>query len=452
MSPDPADVADVASLSLVLQHAPVILFATDLDGRITLSTGQGLHALGIRPHEMVGQNIRSRTAPWGDVGSLIDRAFDGGVVSGTYMRADRHYQLVIQPLLRPDGQQIGITGVAIDITPQVQATRQAEALLRLSEMLDEAHSRPTLRETLSAALKTLADFMPLDFLILWAPQDGEYRATAWYGPLPEAVSAYARQGVATASALRWTRTAGGTYLTDEEVPPALRALGVTGIAVLPLPGGVADTPTLLCAYRLQEGPPWTLQEQTLLQAAVRSIAVLQARRQHLHDLEEAALTDPLTRLPNRRAFDQDLADALSRPERQQGPLGLLITDIDGLKAVNDTQGHERGDELLRTFAAALRAVLREGDRCYRLGGDEFAVLLPAVGEDSIPTLLTRLERTLELLRYEGFPDVRASGGGAVFPDEASTGSALLHLADQRMYHVKATRQERTGRTGTRKPG
>lgn len=84
-----------------------------------------------------------------------------------------------------------------------------------------------------------------------------------------------------------------------------------------------------------------------MQAAARSITVLQTRRAHLQAMEDAALTDPLTRLANRRAFDRDVVAALLRSQRYGLPLGLLIAGIDDLKAVNDTHGHDRGDVLLR---------------------------------------------------------------------------------------------------------
>lgn len=101
-------------------------------------------------------------------------------------------------------------------------------------------------------------------------------------------------------------------------------------------------------------------------------------RESTHHLRTLAFNDPLTGLPNRRAFDDDLAREVSRARRHRHPLSLAITDIDGLKQVNDRDGHAAGDELLRRVAGLLRTALRREDVAYRIGGDEFALLLPAI--------------------------------------------------------------------------
>lgn len=446
MSRDRAVGSTGLSLSLILQHAPVILFATDMDGCITFADGQGLQALGFQPQDMLGRRVIDVYAPWGDASGLMAPALAGHAVTGVYGWGDRHYHVHLQPLHSPAGHQVGLTGVAVDITPHALAARHTETLLQLSGMLDDAQARPTLRGTLCAALEALSACVPLDFLILWERQGAAYAASAWHGALPEVLHGFARHGVATAAVRRHVVTSAAAFWTGRAVPAPLRELGLAGVARLPLRGRPGGAPTVLCAYRMQPGVPWTAQERALLQAAVRSIAALQARRVHLQAMEDAALIDSLTRLPNRRAFEHDYPAALTRSRRQGVPLGLLITDIDGLKAVNDTHGHDRGDDLLRAFAVALRGALRDGERCYRLGGDEFAALLPAVAPEHIAVILTRLKRALDVLRHEGFPDVRASVGIAIFPDEASEAGAVLHLADQRMYQAKAARRlnERSG--------
>jgi diguanylate cyclase (GGDEF)-like protein/putative nucleotidyltransferase with HDIG domain len=93
-------------------------------------------------------------------------------------------------------------------------------------------------------------------------------------------------------------------------------------------------------------------------------------------LEKEALSDSLTGLGNHRAFQEDLARELARSETRGEPLGIVLLDVDGLKTVNDTNGHQAGDELIMGVSAALRATLRQRDVAYRIGGDEFAVLLP----------------------------------------------------------------------------
>ncbi len=100
-----------------------------------------------------------------------------------------------------------------------------------------------------------------------------------------------------------------------------------------------------------------------------------ATKTELRRLEHAALTDNLTGLRNHRAFQEDVSRELKRRERHETPLSLAMIDLDGLKSVNDTQGHQAGDEHLKIVALYLRETARGSDAAYRLGGDEFAVVL-----------------------------------------------------------------------------
>jgi len=115
-----------------------------------------------------------------------------------------------------------------------------------------------------------------------------------------------------------------------------------------------------------------------------------AWEQELERLAEAAMTDPLTGLRNHRAFQEDLARELQRVARSGVPLALMVLDIDDLKALNDAQGHQAGDDRLRTFADALRSTIRGTDCAYRTGGDEFAVILPGTDAAGAVELADRL--------------------------------------------------------------
>jgi diguanylate cyclase (GGDEF)-like protein len=115
-----------------------------------------------------------------------------------------------------------------------------------------------------------------------------------------------------------------------------------------------------------------------------------AVREATHHLRTLAFVDPLTGLPNRRAFDGDLARETSRARRHGHVLSLAMLDVDGLKATNDRLGHEAGDNLLRTVAMLLRSALRNEDVAYRIGGDEFAVLLPDIDATDESFLRDRL--------------------------------------------------------------
>ena len=113
---------------------------------------------------------------------------------------------------------------------------------------------------------------------------------------------------------------------------------------------------------------------------LREAAALDLERAEMHQLygqaRRAALVDGLTGLGNHRAFQDELAFQLEEAQWQGTPLALLVFDVDGLKAVNDGNGHGAGDRLLAAVGQITAAILRRGDRAFRVGGDEFAVILP----------------------------------------------------------------------------
>jgi diguanylate cyclase (GGDEF)-like protein len=108
-----------------------------------------------------------------------------------------------------------------------------------------------------------------------------------------------------------------------------------------------------------------------------TVILLRFRRRELARLSQAAITDPLTGLRNHRAFQEDLARELQRVGRSGEPLSLVMLDLDDLKSINDTLGHQAGDERLQDLARAIGSCRRATDVAYRVGGDEFAVILPA---------------------------------------------------------------------------
>lgn len=158
-------------------------------------------------------------------------------------------------------------------------------------------------------------------------------------------------------------------------------------------------------------------------------------------LEYLAQYDQLTNLPNRRLLHDRLHQALSIAERKKQSLGLLILDLDGFKAVNDTLGHRIGDLLLIQTAKRLLQCVRESDTVARLGGDEFVVLLPDSKTADNITSITRkiLAELASPFNIEGNEVVvSASVGVTMYPDDGSDAETLLKNADTAMYHIKET--------------
>ena len=99
------------------------------------------------------------------------------------------------------------------------------------------------------------------------------------------------------------------------------------------------------------------------------------------EMQFLAEHDPLTRLLNRRAFNERLEQEVSRSMRYGHPMALVLCDLNGFKALNDRNGHAAGDEALEVVGGVLTACLRTADAAFRIGGDEFALILPETGED-----------------------------------------------------------------------
>ncbi len=158
----------------------------------------------------------------------------------------------------------------------------------------------------------------------------------------------------------------------------------------------------------------------------------QASENHRH-----ARHDPLTGLPNRRAFFEHAGEAL-RGQTPNEPCAVMIIDLDRFKEVNDTLGHHSGDLLLQAVALRIREAVRDGDVVSRLGGDEFAVLLRAASEQTTHDVARRIGAALEQRFNVGGAtmDIEASIGIALSPDHGVDVDALLQRADLAMYRAK----------------
>ncbi|WP_333659547.1 diguanylate cyclase [Meiothermus cerbereus] len=162
----------------------------------------------------------------------------------------------------------------------------------------------------------------------------------------------------------------------------------------------------------------------------------------LHDvrihrlLEEAALTDSLTGLPNRRAFDKVLSEELERAVRYGYPLSLAIMDLKGFKAVNDKLGHATGDLALIRVAQLLEEERRGGDHLFRWGGDEFAAIFPHTDKGEALVVAKRYAQIIESISF-GQQRLGVSIGLAAYPEDGSNPDKLLVAADNRMYEAKA---------------
>jgi diguanylate cyclase (GGDEF)-like protein len=152
---------------------------------------------------------------------------------------------------------------------------------------------------------------------------------------------------------------------------------------------------------------------------------------------DSARRDRLTRLWNSRYLHEALEGEIHRCRRYARPFGLLIVDLDGFKAVNDTAGHEAGDRVLQAVGRVIRENCRVTDIPARLGGDEFAVLLPEASRLTVPRYALKLVDLIGRAPLPpGLPRVTASVGGVAFERAPDSVEAALGAADEAMYAAK----------------
>jgi two-component system, cell cycle response regulator len=145
--------------------------------------------------------------------------------------------------------------------------------------------------------------------------------------------------------------------------------------------------------------------------------------------------DFLTQLSGREAFQSFLEHALSAAKEAAEPLSLVMVDIDHFKSVNDSRGHQIGDDVLRAVALRLQRVARAKGETFRYGGEEFAIVLLNHSSDEALTVAERARRELSATPVAGVP-VTASFGVACYPDHGSETATLTRAADQAMYAAK----------------
>jgi diguanylate cyclase (GGDEF)-like protein len=183
-----------------------------------------------------------------------------------------------------------------------------------------------------------------------------------------------------------------------------------------------------------------------------AIAILNAR---LHEaVSYQARSDSLTGLPNRRALDEHLDEEINRSKRSGIPFSVVMMDLDGFKIINDTLGHEAGDEVLCSISRLFQKALRATDFLARYGGDEMTIILPATNWPQVLVVTDKIQQELSQLFFEMAGgekfNLSVTGGVAVYPHHSKESSGLLRTADEALYRAKRHQRGKfiQGRPGT----
>ena len=239
---------------------------------------------------------------------------------------------------------------------------------------------------------------------------------------------------------------GGLPSADHE-PPAL--VGAVAADARPAGDGAARAYPLILAGAvvgvLEVGAataPDDDVERVLAALLSTAAAGLESARLHRTAREQAEV-DALTRLPNRRRLEEDLAAAWQQSRDDSRPCSFVMVDLDHFKSLNDTHGHPVGDMVLRSAASAVAANLREHDTAYRYGGEEFAVLLRETDLEAALDVAERLRTAVAAVKVPGRPvRVTASLGVATVEQGMSDPAALVAAADRALYRAKRGGRDR----------
>jgi diguanylate cyclase (GGDEF)-like protein len=314
-----------------------------------------------------------------------------------------------------------------------------EALSALTQRIERSADPATVAQTL---LEAVVSSYGLRRGVVLASQDGSLPLLASYGreealaaepgrPGPSAVVSQAHREHGTVVARR----------LDPEQDAWLRSLlpAAGTLLVVPLTMDARPIGALVVEHggrpRAQRAVVAGLQRSAAYGALALRNAWLLAGVQRL------AATDGLTKIANRRSFELTLEREVSRATRTAEHLSLVMVDIDHFKQLNDSLGHQGGDEVLRNAAASLAMACREFDTAARYGGEEFAVILPGAGPEEAFEVAERLRQAVAAAPNP-LP-ITASAGVATFPAHAGDGDSLVRAADQALYASKRAGRDRT---------
>jgi diguanylate cyclase (GGDEF)-like protein/PAS domain S-box-containing protein len=361
------------------------------------------------------------------------------------------------PLVTPDGHVLG-TLCVLDMTPRILSTEQMQALevlaRQVSARLELRMQRKALEQALNdkekatgalrASEELFRAFMNASPFLSYI-KDAAGRLLFYNRAFAQrfGVSEYAWLG--RTDEQLWSRKLSKSVRThDLEV--------MAGGRMVETEEHIRGTDGTISSLRSFKFPCHDSQGNVLLAGVAVDISEEAAHKAELEryhrELEEAndqlrrlAVTDELTGLRNRRAFEERLVMEFSMARRRKRELAVLLIDVDNFKTINDQYGHAAGDEVLRRLGMILRTTVRLPDLPARYGGEEFAVLLPESGEDSAMGLARRVMQRVAAEEWENEP-VTISMGMAAINESLVNGYQLVELADEALYAAKRAGKNR----------
>ncbi len=340
-----------------------------------------------------------------------------------------------------------VLDTAMALRESAQRHSQVNLLLSLSEALAQTGTSDEVAKRLAEAIPEVVDCDRMG-VWLWDESEQQLTSASVWGREPEHAAYLLGLKVSPKDTPRLARMAADpqpVFLDDATDDPFLRQLMATLDAVVLAVVPIVARGTFLGALSVSvtERPQRLRPDRDLIErltgvAALAAPAIQNARL--VDELHHNASHDGLTGLLNLVGFRQHIDRVLKSVSAVHERVGLLFIDLNDFKLVNDTFGHEGGDELLRQAAARLCGIGRDDDRVARLGGDEFAIILADVDrDDQVRAAEQRVREafTEPFVLGELSASIGASVGGVVWPEDGRTVGELVRRADAAMYEDKA---------------
>src|SRR3954454_21478137 len=234
---------------------------------------------------------------------------------------------------------------------------------------------------------------------------------------------------------------------DPAADPGRAALlpGARNLLIIPMSADGRGIGALVAEHAMRHGSRIERRVVSMVEQFSAQAALALRSAWLLEQVQSMAATDGLTLIGNRRTFETTLEREVTRASRTGEQLSLVMLDIDHFKVLNDTHGHQTGDDVLRVVARAISRECRDIDTPTRYGGEDFAVLLPGCAEDEAVAMAERLRVAIATA---GTPvPITTSAGVATFPLHAGDAATLVRVADEALYGSKRNGRNRVTRAG-----
>lgn len=315
-----------------------------------------------------------------------------------------------------------------------------EALTTFAEKVEKAvDSKNIARLLLDSVVETF------DFTrgVVLAGPEGQLPLLASYGLPEQTARRPGRPGTSAVVEVAHERHTQLVRGLDPEADPWLATLlpGAQDLVVVPLVAEGKPLGALVLEQPQGQGGRINRRVVAALERSSTYAALALRNAWLLEQVQRLAATDGLTKIANRRTFEATLEREVARATRSAEHVSLVMVDIDHFKQLNDTHGHQAGDEVLRNVAAALSCECRDFDTPARYGGEEFAVVLPGCGPEEALAIAERLRSAVSAA--PSVVPITASAGVATYPSHAGDADTLVRAADEALYHSKRAGRDRT---------